>query len=215
MAMACLVTVGCASTDLTSQRAPDFKGKAYTKLLVWAGFEDLALKKRAETKISSAIVAKGGASLVATEILFPGKEYSAEEVHAMCRANQVDGILVVTPTDAGHTEHYVPPTYHTYSSATGTATTYGNTTYGQATGQSTTYTTGGYTMHKPWANFSARLIDVQSGQVAWIATANSRGNALADSADLVDSFAARAVRTLVQDGALVVAPPTSATPRHP
>ncbi|MFI5399294.1 MAG: hypothetical protein ACHQ9S_27510 [Candidatus Binatia bacterium] len=101
--------------------------------------------------------------------------------------NGIDATLVISPGESGSTEEYIPPTYSTRCTSF-------NSTFGCRTTQ-----TGGGSYSKPWAVFSAQLFDAANGEAVWIATATSKGDAFAHSADLVRSMADKTLERLKAD----------------
>ncbi len=126
-------------------------------------------------------------------VLFPGRDFSSEQVVQVMRQYGIEATLVITPGEVGSTQSYVPPTYTT--SCTGY-----NINYGCA--QITTFSTGGFSYSKPWAQFSARLFGADDGVGVWIATATAGGNAFAHSMDLVQSMADKTMERLLADGVI-------------
>ena len=101
-------------------------------------------------------------------------------------------ILVAAPADAGTRSAWIPSTTTTQ----GTAAVSGNT----VSGRSTSTTSGGFYVDKPWAQYEAALHAMSSGNVVWIASMTSRGNAFADWGDLARSMAKETSEQLLKDG---------------
>lgn len=69
---------------------------------------------------------------------------------------------------------------------------------------------GGGTIEKPWATFSARLFDANSGSVAWIATGSGGGSAFTDETNVYKAIADRTVKQLELDHLVVARVMTAA-----
>ncbi len=213
--MAALVaaTGACATTRTTSMAAPEVRGKVFMRVLVSADLQDLEMMQYAERAVGSVrspssvvapdtlvcdpvcrradIPAQGSNDstvfIPAHTLLFPGRSYSAEELRKILSENGIDATLVLSPTAAGVSETYVPPTYVTSCSTWNSSTS------------CSSRAVGGGTLKSPWASFSARLYDAASGQVVWIATSNTNGSPMSGTASLISSMAAETVRKLRSD----------------
>lgn len=200
LCLAVLATLpSCARTTITSMPDPTVRGRQYSKILVFAPFADLGLRREAELAFHRKFAERGVACLAAHQLFFPGRQYSDEETLGLIRGNKIDALLFVGVTGAGTSSAYVPKTTVTTGSAQGSAWISGNWLAGSATGTSTTTSYGGYNMHLPWANFVSHLLDASDGRVVWMATASTGGNALASNATLLRSMAAKTVGQLGKD----------------
>jgi PKD repeat protein len=95
-------------------------------------------------------------------------------------------------------ESYVPKS----SSTQGSANLYGNSLYYR----SYTQQYGGYYVSKPNVSFETRLFDRKSGEVAWLVSSTTRGNAFADYGNLASSLAKKVVSELKKEEMLVFSP---------
>jgi hypothetical protein len=188
-ALALVLVASCARTSMTSLPAPDLGGRSFRTILVVGHFADLKLRQETEARFVSM---NGGPVrfIASTSVLFPGREFTQDEIASILKTNNVDATLVISPEDAGSRTGYVPPTY---TSGCTLVTSNGCQ-------QVTTTTRGGYAYSKPWAQFTAQLYDVQTGKVVWYASSNTRGNAYANSTILVRSMADKTIERLVEDG---------------
>jgi hypothetical protein len=182
----------CATTSIRSQWHPSFRTKGYQKLAVCFNFADLGARQSGESYLIAALPRRARQLVPGSALLFPGM--SAEEVGAIVSSQGIDGILVVSPVGSGMSSTYLPKT----TSTQGSARISGNTIYGS----STTWTYGGFNINKPWANYKAELIDMQTGRVVWFSFAKSAGNAFASWNDLLASMAKETAKQLERDGVL-------------
>jgi hypothetical protein len=158
--------------------------------MVVGNFSDLGLRQDAEQEFVKTLASKGLQSTPSALLLFPGRQYSPEEIDQALSTAGVDAVLVLSPGGAGTSSTWIPQT----TTTTGSATAYGNT----VTGTATTRSSGGYAVEKPWAQFSAQLFDRAARQSVWVASFDSRGNAFADWGHLVRSMARKAAGALAQ-----------------
>jgi len=189
--VAIFALTGCASTRLTSQSDPALAGKRYHKILVQFDLMNLELRRDAEMTFQTKLAQYQVECIAAHQLLFPGKYYSDSEVINIIDSNQIDAVLIVSLSDAGVSSTYIPPTYQTQTNA------WINGNY--LSGSSTTRTYGGYNINKPWASFSAKLIDVDAKNVVWIASAQTKGNGYAKAKTLLRSMANKTADRLVQE----------------
>ena len=209
LATICLFGIACASTSITSMVAPEAGGKVFRRILVVAELQDLGMMQQVERTMEAEAAARieagrgtlicdptcrapgglapGTAFIPAHTILFPGRAYSQSELQSILTEHQVDATLVMSPTSAGVSETYVPPTYVT------SCTTWSSTT------SCSSSPVGGGTLKSPWVSFSARLYDARSGAVVWIATSNTNGSPLSGSSSLISSMAKKALANLLSD----------------
>lgn len=210
-----LLSAGCARTTMTSMPSPELRGRTYHSIIVFAQIEDLGLRAQMEdrfveqadqTSPDTGIVWSESAQkfiprpgsprfralkmIASHRVFYPGRDYSSDEVTSIMRTNGIDASLVISPRESGSIEGYVPPTY------TSRCTSF-NALNGCS--QVTTTSSGGFSYSNPWQTFSAKLYDAADGQIVWISTATSTGNAFARTADLVQSMADKTVERLAAD----------------
>jgi len=186
--------------------APDAENMAYRRVLVLAAYDDLEMMQAAEVRmqaVGSASARNRAGTLVcdpvcraqgemsefvpAHTILYPGREYSAEELRAILSEHRIDATLVLSPTAAGVSESYVPPTFVT------SCANWGSTT------SCTSRPVGGGTIRRPWATYAARLYDARTGATVWIATSRTNGSMLSDASSLIASMAQETLNKLLAD----------------
>jgi hypothetical protein len=182
---------GCARTSMSSMPSPDLGGRHYHSILVVAAFADLGIRRETEDRFVSASSDGHFRFVPSYQVFFPGRQYTPEETGALLRKHAIDATLVIFPGQSGATSGYIPPTY-----------TSGCTMWSSEGGcaQVTTTQTGGYSYHKPWAQFTAQLYDATSGTGVWVASATTGGNAYARAVTLVHSMADKTIERLTQDG---------------
>ena len=201
----CLVLVGAtmllactARTSITSFVDPAYRQPhTSSSVAVFAMGVGLEERETIEDTVAQRFADHGVRAIRGVDVVPPTRQVTDEEWTHEVVASGVDTVLIISKTGQGVSQAYIPQTY--YPGATyGTARTLGNTTYFDLN-QSPGYTTGGHTISKPRATYSAVLFNVQDGQPMWKADAKSRGNAFADFNDLGRSVADETVDKLIDD----------------
>jgi len=188
--------VGCADTTLSTIRNPELSQIKFGKILVVAPFSDIGLRKQTENNFIAKFNLSGMNAISSIQIIPPVKDYNEQELLNILEQNKIDGILVVGLKDYWTSQSYVPKS----SSSQGTASLYGNSLYYR----SYTQEYGGYYISKPNVKFEIRLFDSKSGQIAWLVTSVTRGNAFADYNTLANSLAKEVVKRLIEENMLAL-----------
>lgn len=190
-----LILHGCVSTKMTSMLNPEWSPTPYDRVLVFYPAEDLEVRQLVEVRFSERTAGQGVDFVPAHQILFPGRTYSEEELRSTLEDSEIDAILVVVQGQAGYSTAVLPG-----SSSSSTRCTTWTSSQGCVSTSTTTTQTGGGTVRKPWSEFSLVLVDFNTYETAWVATARSGGNAFSDVDDLVDSMVVEALKHLREDG---------------
>jgi len=185
---------GCASTILNTIKNPELSEVKFRKLLIVAPFSDIGLRKQTENSFVAEFNSSGVSAISSIELIPPLKDYNEQELLKILEQNNIDGVLVVALQDYWTSQAYIPKS----SSSQGSASLYGNSLYYK----SYTQEYGGYYISKPRVKFEIRLFDSKSGQVAWLATSFTRGNAFADYNTLVKSLAKEVVKKLREENVI-------------
>jgi PKD repeat protein len=190
--------MGCASTKISTVRNPESYNTKFENILVIVPFTDIGLRRQTEEIFVSKFNSSDMKALSSLELMPPIKDYSDQELMNILDKNKVDGILTVALKDYWTSESYVPKS----SSTQGSANLYGNSLYYR----SYTQQYGGYYVSKPNVSFETRLFDRKSGQVAWLVSSTTSGNAFADYGNLASSLAKKVVSELKEEDMLVLSP---------
>jgi PBP1b-binding outer membrane lipoprotein LpoB len=190
--------IGCASTEISTVRNPELYNTKFENILVVVPFTDIGLRRQTEGIFVSKFNSSDMKALSSLELMPPVKEYSNQELMNILDKNKVDGILTVALKDYWTSESYVPKS----SSTQGSANLYGNSLYYR----SYTQQYGGYYVSKPNVSFETRLFDRSSGEVAWLVSSTTSGNAFADYGNLASSLAKKVVSELKKEDMLVFSP---------
>ena len=184
---------GCAfaRTTINTIKNPELSQAKFKKLLVAAPFSDIGLRTQTENAFISQFNLSGINAISSIELIPPVKNYNEDELLNILEQNNIDGVLIVALREYWTSQVYIPRS----SLSTGNVSSYSNFLYYQ----SYTQEYGGYYISKPRVKFEIRLFDTKSGQVAWLATSFTRGNAFAEYSTLVNSLAEEVVKKLREE----------------
>ena len=191
-----LFLISCASTRMTSFKDPDYQKAEFKRILVVANTNDLEDRQKLESKMVEEFSNIGVFALESFRLFPPTRELTDEDKVELLLKNDIDAFISISVGESGVREVYVPQTSST-TKTKGNVSVYGNTaTYKE---KSTTTYQGGYTLNKPWAEFETQLYDVSNGQMAWIATSFTGGNAYANRNTVINSYCGKTVDQLLED----------------
>lgn len=188
--------VGCASTKMTSFKDPDYQNTEFKRILVVANTNDLEDRQKLESKMVEDFSEVGVYALESYKLFPPTRELTDEEKVDLLLKNNIDSFISISVGESGVSDVYIPQTSST-TKTEGNVNVYGNTARYKE--KSTTTYQGGYTVHKPWAQFETKLYDVSNGHMAWIATSFTRGNAYANRNTVINSYCGKTVDQLLDD----------------
>lgn len=191
-----LFLFGCASTRMTSFKDPDYQNTEFKRILVVANTNDLEDRQKLEFKMVEAFSEAGVYALESYKLFPPTRELTDEEKVDLLLKNDIDAFISISVGESGVSEVYVPQTSST-TKTKGEVNVYGNTARYKE--KSTTTYQGGYTLNKPWAEFETKLYDVSNGQMAWIASSFTGGNAYANRNTVINSYCGKTVDQLIED----------------
>jgi len=179
----------CATTSLSSIMNSNYYNCRIERVMVVALFSDLGYRKTAEENFVKKLPCDAWCSV---NIMPPFKDYTSEEIEKILKFYHIDGILMITLEDFWTSETYVPKSYEEEGSA------YFSGDYLKY--KATTKESGGYYISKPRVKFDIRLHDAKSGEIIWMTTSTTKGNAFANFGTLINSLAASVAKELHQRG---------------
>jgi hypothetical protein len=97
-----------ASVSLTSWKDPNFKGPAFSRVLVMAVIKDLTVKKAFETEAVNSLKDAGIPAITSMSIMAPNTKYTNQELDDLFKNNNVDGLLILRYKGTKVTEIYHP-----------------------------------------------------------------------------------------------------------
>lgn len=204
-----LFLIHCATTDIRAIRNQEIPDIKLRRLLVIAPFKDIGIRQDTEGSFSVSlksylrkfkIYGRAGYDrykpvdvvfLRSIDILPPFKMYNDSDVAEKLREQKIEGILAVALEDYWTAQTYVPRS----SETTGEFKIYG----GSLQYESYTKESGGYYISKPRVKFEIRLYDVASGEILWMATSATKGNAFANYDNLIESLSMKILEELVKE----------------
>jgi hypothetical protein len=189
-----LIFAGCASTRLSTFKDPKYQNRSYSSFVVMSDFADIEDKKYFESKLSTELSKVGINSKRGIDVILPTREYSSEDFGRAIVSTEAEALIFVNLTDSYSTSTYVPPSYNT----TGAVSTFGNHSYLN----STTSQSGGYNINKPVEEYEILVVDLSTWEKVLVSSGVTRGNAFANSKDLLDSLARKIVKVLLQERVL-------------
>lgn len=194
--------ISCASTKMTSFKDPDYQKAEFKRILIVANTNDLEDRQKLESKMVEEFSNIGVFALESFRLFPPTRELTDEEKVNLLLKNDIDAFISISVGESGVDEVYVPQTSST-TKTKGEVNVYGNTARYKE--KSTTTYQGGYTLNKPWAEFETKLYDVSNGQMAWISSSFTKGNAYANRNTLINSYCRKTVEQLLEDNLITKA----------
>lgn len=195
-----LILIGCASTRMTSFKDPDYQNTEFKRILVVANTNDLEDRQKLESKMVESFSEVGVYALESYKLFPPTRELTNEEKVDLLLKNNIDSFISISVGESGVSDVYIPQTSST-TKTEGNVNVYGNTARYKE--KSTTTYQGGYTVHKPWAQFETKLYDVSNGRMAWIASSFTGGNAYANRNTVINSYCGKTVDQLLDDSLII------------
>jgi hypothetical protein len=203
-AVSMLAACQSIETEVASSTAPEFRGRRFARICVSTPEDDLLARRAVENAVADELSRAGVEVLLLSELLFPGRDHSEDEVRARVQESGADAFLTVVPLQSWIDTRYVPPTVSS-------TWDYGRRGHPYGWGYSTTWVAGGYTISRPNATFDVRLLDVASEEIAWVASVSTSGSSGTSWTEMRARAGRAAARQLVRDGLLAV--PGAEAPR--
>jgi hypothetical protein len=196
---------------ITSFVDPAFRGHIFRRIAVIADTSDLEWRLKLEKQLAGANREKGVNGIEGATIISPTRQWSDAARHDALVANGIDAYLALEIVESGEWTKYIPATTATTVSRERKAkekqTGKDTVDYEEVSVTTTTKQEGGYTERTPWTRYRIRLIDVATGQVAWMAMNAINGN----PTDRLWSFCQEVAAQLQRDGLVVTPPPSVVT----
>lgn len=196
-----LQLLGCVQTKVRTVRDPDYGNKRYHSLFVQA-VEEYTFERAAqiEETYESKLRRNGfqGPLFRYTQLFPPTRKVTAEQVDQAIKQRNLEARLEIKSVLSGINKSYVPRSTSTTSQSDIKKNKVG------ATVETRTFTTesGGYTVSNPWERFEVRLIDLETGHVAWMGFTTTHGNSGSGFSGIIDSQASSIAQKLIADGML-------------
>jgi hypothetical protein len=185
---------------LTAFTDPAFKWTVFRRIAVVADTSNLEWRLKLESRLAETLTEYGTRSVRGSTLFPPTRQWSDAARRAALLADSVDGFLTLTITESSARTKYIPAVTSTTVTQERKAKekTNGRDTsnYEEVNVITTTRQDGGYTENTPLTRYTIKLIDVATGQTAWMATNRIDG----DPDDRLWSFCQEIVAQLQRDG---------------
>ena len=200
--LAMLMVGSCAETRMNTYRDPASIGRSpMGSIAVFAIARDLGSRQRVESIATKRLTELTGTRAVpAINLLPPTRQFSPDEATKALTDAGIDGVLFIIPADVDFQIYQPPGTEPT----TGFASIYASTIYLQGY---TTYPPG-RRMRKPRNTYDLKLADLRAGDISWISSTITRGNAYADAATMADSLVRATIEHLLVEQLVLPPRPT-------
>jgi hypothetical protein len=201
LALATLVCLMVAATPAHALRStkhesftdPDFVGYQPSKVVLVINIQNLDIRDAIENRLSKELSRRGVEVLDERDLFPPTRQWDPEARKRILEQHGVTSVIVFDVGDSSHTVSQIGS--NTYSSAT--AYGYGNSA--TATGTSTTVP---IVSANSESSFSAVLLDVSSGRIAWTADIHTKagGTLFAGGKKDANAAAKAVVKSMSADG---------------
>jgi Tol biopolymer transport system component len=179
----------CAKTRMTSSVSPTASGANYSRILVVFPAPDLRVRAFVEDEFTAEVPT---IFIPGYSLLPPVREYSNDEVLKRLNEAQIDALLLVKLSDAGTSSKSVQAS-RANACARGSQGRRGCF-------QGFTASSGGGSINQAWAFFQTSLMDMNTLEVVWTGSAQSKGSQFSGSDDVLRSMVKKAVERLREDG---------------
>lgn len=184
-----VIVSSCATTKLSSFKNPEIDLTLYKSIVVFANIKDIEIRKYLENKLVEEFTTRGKNAVSYISLFSPLKEYSTEKIINTLKEKNIGCYLEISIMDAKNNSAYVPQKTTTHYQSQYVNGQYISTPY--------TTTSGGYSVSYPTASFEITALDLQSGEVAMKATANSEGDEFSDMKTIMTSLTKKIVDEFV------------------
>lgn len=173
----------CVSTKTTSYSDPDYNGKKFNSICVYADLDDFEMREKLEAKLVKELKDLGVNATKGTEILPPTRVWTEEELKERLISQNIDGFLKVKINKTVIVDK-MGRTTNTYSTDGDLALSKDKIKeLAKSVNANRTFL----------SNFQSELIDLKNNKLAWSASSNS------ESAESFKSSSNVVIGSLVQD----------------
>lgn len=197
-----LILTSCATTNTTSFTDPDFIGKRFYNICIYANVDDYQQKVELENEMTKVFSEKGVSVLQGSQLFPPTRKWTDEEIQKSLKDRNVDGYLLIQITNQFVKEEVGPATTTTSTKGEAKEQKGGKTTYKEVS----TTTTSQAVSKQFYSQFKTDLIDVKSNRVAWSATSlsNSGENFSQDYSWIYESYSEDILKELSKKGHIAI-----------
>jgi len=189
-----MMLAGCASTNMSAYKDPEFSDTKYSSFVVITNFKSLTDRDFLESRMCDKLSLVGVACKRGLDVFPPTRELSEIKWIKTFRDSGAEALIFIELTGAYSTQTYIPER----SITTGTLSSFGDT----ATYSGKTNTYGGHAISKPVETYKITVMDGKSGKTALLATSETGGNAMANQNTLSISLTSKLIQTLSSNSLL-------------
>jgi hypothetical protein len=182
---------------ITSVTDPAFHSRLFTHIAVVVDTADLGWRLKLERWLAETLRSKGMNAVEGSSVMPPTRGWNAALAQSMFAARSIDAYLTLEIIARGEWTRAVPLTTSTEVTTERNRKESGEEdAKEEVTVTTTTTQEGGYTQQIHWTRYAIRLVDVATGDVAWMATSDING----DPDRRIWSFCQEIVAQLHRDG---------------
>ncbi|MAT39939.1 MAG: hypothetical protein CL946_10085 [Ectothiorhodospiraceae bacterium] len=194
--LAVILLAGCATTRINSYKDPVYFTKQYNSILVMVMTDDLFYAQPLEAAMREELLDAGLTCGESLKLFPPTRPFPEEDWKRIAKENGFEAALMFNLSKEGVDKGYTGDIVHTDSESETKQTRRGEKT----TTETTTHYIPGIEYDKPWSQFQVSLVDLDSGENAWVATAFTKGNLFVNRDGTLSALAAETLDRLRDDG---------------
>lgn len=166
---------GCSRTQTSVKafRDPGFAGRSLKRPAVLCQSKDLQRRQLLEDCMVEELSGQGVLAEATIRVLPPTREYTQEEWLARLAENNIDALVLIDVGEIGVKDLSGP-----------------TQTYSQTAAR-------GLTGLKPWEQVNTKVVEVSTGNTAWVASSFSSGNAFASFEHVQKSYCRKVVKEML------------------
>ncbi len=194
---------GSSSNYMTSFPDPAFVGKRFTFLAVHYDSPNLSYRKAVESELVEELRERKVSAVESSTIIPPTRTWDSAGIRNALLAKGIDGYIRIVEVESWVEHRYIPEKQTTQVKREAEAKKVPDTKrkYGESkrdsvtrvteTETTTTTTSGGYTQEITWWRFNVELVDLASGNIAWLGSKNICGSVSYEAEDFSEKIAAQ------------------------
>jgi hypothetical protein len=181
----CLIVSKCTAVEATSFTAPAYRDdRTFSSVIVYYFSNDIKERKQSEESAYKELHKKGIYATKALDIIPPTLQTNISNIKKRLVDTNQEALLLITPSSRSVNSEYVPRMNVPYSD------------------QISDDVFGGYTAETPQSGYTAYLIDLKNGAIAWKATISAEGSKNNNFSELSRKTARIVTQKIIKDGLL-------------
>jgi hypothetical protein len=159
--LALLFLPACANPGVPAFVAPGYSERQFESVCVLANFSDLQTRGTLEELVETGLRGRRGRVVRCSSLLFPDRDYSQEETFDAVRAEGIDALLILDPTESGE-YRWIPLRIDDMTRSRSHVG--GGVESEELSKRSISITAGRTTWHK----VRVRILDLSNGRAVWL-----------------------------------------------